>query len=269
MAFYLKYMNDQDEHDFVVPAEASAVAIEEGHYLNFLSRPERRAQVAANQISYSWDALVEEFIGHSLGGTQHFTTSASLSDDERMYRFMAREPRTRRRLLGRALHEILEKATSEQRRARIVQASSPGDPIYVFLAIAPGRDQSYEEYREFRRELLVRYAMAVKVKFPEASDIIGIATEPASHGDDRSEDLVYMDGRNWTERAWEDARHWQKTLHLFEEMRMYSGTVQEYPVERMGVQIRDFRAPGPKNRRNKPCRCGSGKKFKKCCGRPT
>lgn len=269
MAFYLKYVNEQDEHDFVVPSEVAAVAIEEGHYMNFLSCPERRAQVAANHISYSWDALLEKFIGHSLGATQHYTTSANLVDDERMYRFMAREPRTRRRMLSRALHEILEQATSERRRARIVQPSSPGDPFYVFLGFAPRQDRSYEDYRVLRRELLVRYAMAVKVKFADASDIIGIATEPASYGDDRSEDLVYMDGRNWTDREWEEARHWQTELHLFEEMRMYSATEQEYPVERIGVQIRDFRAPGPKNRRNMPCGCGSGKKFKKCCGRPT
>jgi len=265
MAFYLKYLNAQDEHDFVLPEGVDGILIEEGHFENFQTRPERIAQVSANRVSYTWDSLIEHFIGHTLNQTHSYSNARNLGDHERMYRFMARESRTRRRMLAKALLGIMEKATNRERRARIVQPSGDGDPFYVFLAVPSREDKTNSEYREFRRELLTLYALAVKVKFPEAEDIIGIATEP-THSDDRSEDIIYVDGRDWTEEQWADARHWQRKLRIFEESVRYVGKEAEYPTSTKNWQVKHFRPPEAKNRRNQPCYCGSGKKYKRCCG---
>jgi SEC-C motif-containing protein len=40
-----------------------------------------------------------------------------------------------------------------------------------------------------------------------------------------------------------------------------------YFVKGEVAPVRQFVRPGPKTGRNDPCPCGSGKKFKKCCGR--
>ncbi len=37
-------------------------------------------------------------------------------------------------------------------------------------------------------------------------------------------------------------------------------------LDAQGVQTGTYRRPEPKTGRNDPCSCGSGKKFKKCCG---
>jgi SEC-C motif-containing protein len=37
-------------------------------------------------------------------------------------------------------------------------------------------------------------------------------------------------------------------------------------LDAKGIQIGTYRRPEPKIGRNDPCSCGSGKKFKKCCG---
>lgn len=37
-------------------------------------------------------------------------------------------------------------------------------------------------------------------------------------------------------------------------------------LDAKGIQVGTYRRPDPKVGRNDPCPCGSGKKFKKCCG---
>src|SRR5712692_1816620 len=99
LAFYLKDLNQHGDHDFVWPANFQAVGLIEGLWDEFTQRPERRAQIAANQVSYAWDGLIEAFSGHVLAGTQHFTTHpgyGNLGNQEKIFRFLAREPRTRR-----------------------------------------------------------------------------------------------------------------------------------------------------------------------------
>jgi hypothetical protein len=49
----------------------------------------------------------------------------------------------------------------------------------------------YDEYRKTRLRILEAYLMVVKVLYPEAQDIVGIAT--GYPGNDNSEDLLYLD----------------------------------------------------------------------------
>lgn len=43
LAFYLKHLNDAREHDFVIPNGCDAIVLDEGHWANFVERPERKA----------------------------------------------------------------------------------------------------------------------------------------------------------------------------------------------------------------------------------
>jgi hypothetical protein len=100
LAAYLKKLNDAGEHDFVIKGDYNLLAYDEGMWDAFLSSPERQAQIEAGHISYAWDALIEKFAFHAMTGTQYFTTGQPLRDDETVFRFLAREPRTRRRMLA-------------------------------------------------------------------------------------------------------------------------------------------------------------------------
>jgi hypothetical protein len=257
LALYLRNMNDEDEHDFDLPKKGTAAFVAEGFWEAFTKHPDRVVQVRANRISYAWDALIEKFAGHAISGTLVDQTG----DDgqiELALRFLAREPRTRRRMLAKDLRAVLERADETIRAARVVGPSNPGDPYYVFLSLAPPAEVSRDEYRKVRRSLLEAYCRVAKVESPDAKQIVGVATEPASFTR-RSEDLAYLDARSWTESDDEDARRIQTEWNLLQEKKVFSTGEDEYPRE----QIR--RALKGKSR-NRPCLCGSGLKYKKCCG---
>jgi len=100
------------------------------------------------------------------------------------------------------------------------------------------------------------------MKFPEAEDIVGIGTESGFERQDRSEDALYFDGRQWTPELNEQPKITQQELGILIDPRETRFAESEYP--RSFVQDR-FRLPA--NPRNKKCPCGSGEKYKRCCGR--
>jgi hypothetical protein len=110
LSIYLRKLNASGEHDFVIDGDYDHVSIDEGLWDEFVRSPEREAQVASNRISYSWDALIEKFAFYAMTGTQYFTGGRPLREQEVMFRFLAREPRTRRRILATSLHEVLERS---------------------------------------------------------------------------------------------------------------------------------------------------------------
>ena len=254
LALYLKKMNTLGEHNFGFPDNADEVFVPEGHWEDFRQNPQRLAQIAANRVSYMWDALIEEFNRHAIAGTQFHVSPPGVSSSERVVRFLAREPRLRRRMLARGLRQALEETPSEKSRMRCLLPSGDGDPYYIFLVFARGADQSYEEYRERRRWRVEEYCRVAKFQFKEAKDIVGIATEPGLATRERSEDALYLDGREWDEESEKAAGELQRELGLFLKTTRTEVTETEYPeIRRLG--------------RNDRCWCSSGKKYKRCHGR--
>ena len=58
LAYYLQHTDPDTQHDFIMERSYHAVALQEGLWEQFCSRPERHAQLKVDQISYSWDALI-------------------------------------------------------------------------------------------------------------------------------------------------------------------------------------------------------------------
>lgn len=229
LAFYLTHLNESGEHDFVMPPDYDGMVIDEGLWEDFVQSPERQAQLVANQISYSWDALIEAFSKHILENTQYYTTHPGIDTSERNIRFLAREPRTRRRLLARSLVEFIESTPSSYRATRVMLPSEEGDPFYVFLLLPHLQSVPYAEYREVRMKLLEACCLATKLKFPDALDIVGIATETGVDGN-RSEDAMYYDARGWGPEEQAEAQSLQEDLGLLTKTTMFQSTEKEYPV---------------------------------------
>jgi hypothetical protein len=163
--------------------------------------------------------------------------------------------------------------------------SRPGDPYYIFLLLSHLKNLSYEEYREFRRELLAAYCQVVKLKFPDAQDIVGIATE-TGQDDGRSEDALYFDARNWTDEEQAEAQRLHDEAGLLNETAMFASTEKEYPDQpfpsiptRINVKGREkanarekkskqsSKAHKNKIGRGAPCPCKSGKTYSRCHGK--
>jgi hypothetical protein len=269
LALYLANLNAQEEHDFVVPAGYDFVGIPEGHWEDFVRSPQRRAQLEANEISYAWDALIERFGRHIINGTSRRQSHPGLGNQERLFRFFAREPRTRRRFLARSLIELIERTPPTQRATRVIKPSDAGDPYYVLAIMHQPQSVSYEKYRETRANLLEQLCLVTKLKFPDALDIIGVATEGDISRQDRSEDTLYLDAREWTEDMEAEARSLQQDLGLLENVKEFATKEYEFPVATPPIKAAAHSRLEKRNgsMRNSPCLCGSGKKYKKCCGR--
>ena len=269
LAFYLKYLNDQGVHDFVVPADASHIIIQCDQWDDFKNRPERIAQIEANRISYLWDDIIEKFNSHIMTDTQYHTTHRGVEHSEKIMRYLARECRTRRRSLAKSLWKTIEKGRESDRFTRYILPGDPGAPHYALMSLKRPEWSSYEEYRRMRVALLEACCRCVKHRFPDAKDIVGIATEPLGEEENRSEDALYFDARGWSSEDEEHAKQLSRSFDILQRQPdMHPVREQEYPevgltshsAEKTGMEL-------PKNPRNKPCPCGSGQKFKRCHGK--
>lgn len=162
LGHYVGALNKEGEHDFVVPAAAGdrPLAIDESRWHGFLNSGERRRKLEADQVSYFWDGLIEQFTGHYMSGTSHHLTEVESEhyDFEKVLRFFARENRTRRRLLADAIREMHRTTPPDQRRLRVIPPMRSGDPYWVLLLfpfaenLNVGHKVDYAHYREVRQE---------------------------------------------------------------------------------------------------------------------
>ena len=261
LAIYLRNLNDAGDHDFLFPSppggSCSDILILEGHWEDFQRHPERIEQLRQDRGSYAWDKLIDRFGHYALRGEQYFVTEGGIKDTERVLRFMAREPRWKRRFLTQALLDMLRTTPAHLRRLRVIPPAEGGDPYYVFLLLPIPSGVSDDHYREVRREFLAMCCYAVRLDYPDARDIVGIATESGLDNHGRSEDALYFDGSHWTPDMESAARDHKAKLGILISPRRFEKHVQEYPNIPTRSEL--------KNPRNKPCPCGSGKKYKHCC----
>ena len=273
LASYLRDLNSDNEHDFVIKEDITEfdhiMLYDEGSWLEFSNSPQRKVQIETNTISYTWDALIETFAGNILAGTSYSNSSNNINDQELILRFLARENRTRRRMLSKILVDFITITPKTNRATRTILPSKEGDPYYVFFLFPYIPEyMSYEDYRRVRGELLSDYCCLIKLNYPEAKDIVGMATE-TGEDDKRSEDAMYIDARDWTEDNQIYAESVKSELEekgfLGKPQKANKGVEKEYPDIPKLSEVTDFR----KNKgrmKNQSCPCGSGVKFKKCHG---
>ena len=269
LAYYLKQINEMGEHHFVVPEGIDGISIPEGMWREFQGNPQREAQLAADEVSYQWDRMIERFGEHIIAGTGLTDPGVTVSDQEKIFRLMAREPRFRRRMLAEAVLGLLEKTPHDRplfRATRVVLPTKSGDPHYVFLLLKGPLGETQERYQLARRNLLEMLCMVTKAVFSEAEHIVGYATEPGPTAG-CTEDAIYMDVRCWSHEQQEEAMGYQRQLGLLTQLEKHGTTYHEYPTvaPRRKNAGRPIKARPGTSPRNAPCPCGSGKKFKKCC----
>jgi hypothetical protein len=267
LAIYLRKLNAFGEHDFVIEGNYDKIMFDEGMWEAFQNRPERQSQVESDRISYAWDDLIEKFAFHVMTGTQYYTSGKEVKEQEIMFRFLARERRTRRRVLSESLHEVLKRSIHSERpwEARVMLPNGPHDPHYVFLFLRRKEGLTDDEYRRLRMNLLVDYCAVTKLRFPKATNIIGIASE-AGLPPQRSEDLIYLDASKWSSNDEARAERVQKQIGILRNVRREGTRTYEYPVDGDG-NPRGVVTSLNSLSRNSPCPCGSRKRYKRCHGK--
>lgn len=170
---------------------------------------------------------------------------------------MAREDRFHRYVLSEGFLSFLAKIDPDQRGTRILFNDGEPEVCYILFLLPRKEYISDDGYHKVRQEMLMDYCSIVKAEHPEILHIIGVAHE-SSEGQYTSEDFVYLDARIWPEEQQVEA------LKLKEEYETHGYLAKRMTIPRVFYP----NALKMKGRdRNKPCPCGSDKKFKNCCGR--
>lgn len=274
LAVYLKELNAAGEHDFVLPIDetATTVCLDKGFWNRYAQHPQRLAKIEANKISYSWDLLIEKFSYHILRGSQRESTTKNVKEQAQLLYWLAREPRVRRRMLAGAIIGLVKNAESQAQTAkfsarlsRIMQPSFPGDPFYIFVVLSRPTDRTDDEYRTIRFNLLKAHCQVLKLVFPQATDVIGIAVEASLQENEMTEDAIYVDLRSWGTEEDREAREIQSRLGIFTHLATSAGREYEYPLgkRRPMRQLDSVRVVS----RNQKCPCGSKIRYRNCCGK--
>lgn len=229
LASYLKDINDEGVHDFIFNEDLETISLEKGSLKDFCKSPQRLEQIKQNEISYAWDNLIEKFCYHALSATQYFTNHLELSETEIGLRFMAGVPRTGRRLIMNSIVNMFFNTPDGMFNTKCLKPLSLMEPFFVFLCLPQPNYATYEQYREGRMSLLEACLMVVKYKFPEATDIVGIASEPIQARNQSSEDLLYLDAREWSSELDKEAEKLQKDLKILTAPSVSYHVEKDYP----------------------------------------
>ena len=90
LAYFLQQYNENGEHDFILPRDdIDAFSLEEGFWEDFVQSSQRKSQIEADHISYSWDALIETFNKHILEDTQYHAFPRDMKEQDKGVRFLA------------------------------------------------------------------------------------------------------------------------------------------------------------------------------------
>lgn len=226
---YYMWNTGPDGHDFVITQDATHVSLDEGFWLDWLQSPQRAAYVQANERSYFWDQLIDKFSFHMVNGTNLFASPGGVRETELSVRWMAREPRFRRRMLANDLLSMLATTRPGQARRRLFPPMQPGDPYWVFLVLPQPHFGTYDEYRDVRYHMLLDHCTVVKHLRPDALDIVGLALEATSDG--TTEDVIYLNAREWPADLAEHAKAAYDEHGYFASATQMHRSEREFPVE--------------------------------------
>lgn len=277
--FYENYDNDRNTYwlDIEKLKKNSGLKIDKGGIEKLYSNPYFLEKKRHDKVSYFWDGLIDSFSFHILNGTSERNNWESPSDIEPCLRQMAETTRFERRFLADGFLNFYYKALPGQRGTRILL--DPRDPelAYLFLVVPNTVGSlSKTQYREMRLQMLTDYCQFSKLNHPSLKAVIGVACE--TRNDDRpltdtffqqGQDYVFCDFSEWDEEQEIEAKFVQKEYianGLLSKRKMFHGKVNEFPEDinnpRKSMKVSEMKGTD----RNKPCPCGSQRKFKKCCG---
>ena len=231
LAHYLTHTNDNEEHDFVVPSRVNLIQFDQ-LYLGMRDDARYIAKKSADKISYLVDQLIDHVSSNVANRTLIHGNEVPFRDQERALRILASEDRLSRRYLARTLVDLWSSANAcGPARSRCVVTGEKSGTGYCFLVCPIPKDGDYDGYRRSRSALLAAYCEVMKLKVPALQHIIGYATEPVD-GEQRSQDLAYLDATNWTEEDAREARRIQSQAGLLDSPKITHVHAKEYPTAR-------------------------------------
>jgi hypothetical protein len=131
LAHYLTVLNEDGDHDFVLPKDVTAALFAEGDWQDFTVNAQYIRKKGADKQSYAWDKLIEVFSKHIASGTLERGNDRPIAEDELAVRIMASEPRLVRRNLAAALIDLLETTPRDKDKMRHVLSELSGTRVCI------------------------------------------------------------------------------------------------------------------------------------------
>lgn len=265
LAVYLTHTDYAGQHGFPPLPDNSNLLVDARNWNSLSQNPQYIAKKHADKISYVWDRIIEELSGHAVNGTLVYDPP-SFRQTELSLRVMASESRFARRRLSDFLRGILEDTPKDRIGIRTILPEGSSGIIYVFVAMS-NIGWPEDRFRKYRRNYLGLYCRVVASQHKGVQRFVGLATE-VGLGPERSYDLVYLEPGEWSKEMEAEAKQMQDQTKMFTHFKKKHFHASEYPQVEMMPDLLPMRrsARSGKTGRNEPCPCGSGKKFKKCCG---
>lgn len=195
-----------------------------------------------------------------MSGTQLYKNElTNMDEDMQMFTILSSFNRFERRNIAKSIITFAKNIGKGERGTRQMMLN---DNIILLIAIIPRYKTDEKIFREKRRNLLENYIIASKIEHMSINKFIGLAIESIDSPNE-SEDFVYLDTSDWNDDDIKKAREIRNSLiqaNLLKERNVKIVQAEEYPTINFDIKMNG-------NNRNKPCPCGSGKKFKKCCGK--
>lgn len=150
-------------------------------------------------------------------------------------------------MLAEALDAVLHLTlAADQQSTRRVPSLSVPRRYYVFTVMRRNASVDYQVYRENRAQVLTAYCRGVRLKHPDAREVIGIAIEPMT-SDASSQDVLYMEFVGLpTPEELANAREICDVVGIMKDsaMRASAYLAQEFPQSRPMKEFGSFKAPG-------------------------
>lgn len=281
LAYYFRNFDEETQRfRFKIKGEKpddpyNGIYIDEGFWKGLTKHPQYALKKEEDRISYLWDRLIGQFTKHMLAGTstRESLSAENIGHHEGGVRHMALESRVERRVLARALWDAIENAPSNRPAMRAILLSKRGDNAkigYLFLQVpVPDRGEfnEYNSYRDFRKNLLHHYCIAMKGKFPNLPRVVGIAMEPPKHYRDRitSEDILLLEVENWSYNMQKQADEIRMELSIFQDEKLKVGllSTQEFPeIPNKNGAARSVEYSTSANRRERRTKAAVGRRKK-------
>jgi hypothetical protein len=182
-----------------IPPSEKLIFFQEGKWNMFSQSKAYSAWKKKNEISYEWDRLIEHQTSHIQRETAAvlFKRGGDFQDiraHEFVLRAMAEEGRIARQILAENHHYLLTKDSKtfpEIRLVRTLVLPQGKKRAYVLLVLIQIPGQDYDEYREARRESLLGYCQASRLRIDGLDEVVGIASEQ-SNSPILTQDFMYM-----------------------------------------------------------------------------
>ena len=240
-------------------SDVSTVTFEEGLWEDLPLLPQYTSWKQQLEPSYFWDSLLQKtfyFIENGLS----ITTAPNIDTQSKLFQHLAREDRLHRASLAYSFRSFFEETPGNARGTRVIYGHDDPETCYVLLLLPRRSNTDEDSYRKARSEMLRDYCIITKGDFPQVKMVIGVAHE-TNEDFGSSEDFLSFDASEWSA---EDQRYAEELKETYRANGLLGNRSQ------IGLAYNRKGAPEVKRMkgkdRNKPCPCGSGKKYKKCCG---